>query len=336
MAAMADTRAGISREQAQSDLREAHPKAQAIEENISQVIVGKPVAVRLAMVPLLCRGHLLLEDVPGVGKTTLAKALARSIDGQFRRLQFTPDLLPLDVTGSTVYNQRTQEFEFRQGPVFTHVLLADEINRATPRTQSALLECMEESQVSVDGRTHRLPDIFFTIATENPIESAGTFPLPETQLDRFLLRIHLGYPTEEEELEIFDRQAQGNPLDALRPAAGLDDVAFLRSCVPRIHVERSVKEYMAKIVRATREHPDARLGASPRGTLSLVRASQAYALLSRLPYVTPDVVKAVAGPVLGHRIIVKPHAQIRGTSGQDVVRSVLDQVQVPVKAVGLP
>jgi MoxR-like ATPase len=316
----------------QTYLKNAFHKARLIEVNVSKVIVGKTHSIRLALVPLLCRSHLLLEDVPGVGKTTLAKALARSIDGQFRRIQFTPDLLPLDITGSTIFNQRTQEFEFREGPLFTNILLADEINRATPRTQSSLLECMEEFQVSVDGKTYKLPDVFFTIATENPMEHAGTFPLPETQLDRFMLRVKLGYPSEEEEMHIFDVQAQGHPLDQLKPVIRPEEILELRHAVQQVYLQKSLKEYMTRIVRATREHPDVKLGASPRGTLSLIRAAQAFALLSGQAYVTPDVVKAVAGPVLGHRIMVKPHSQIRGTSGHDIVRSILGQIEVPIKA----
>jgi MoxR-like ATPase len=317
-------------------LKNAFHKARLIEANISKVIVGKSHSIRLALVPLLCRGHLLLEDVPGVGKTTLAKALARSIDGQFRRIQFTPDLLPLDITGSTIYNQRSQEFEFREGPIFTNVLLADEINRATPRTQSSLLECMEEFQISMDGKTHKLPDVFFVIATENPVEHAGTFPLPETQLDRFMLRVRIGYPNEEEELQIFDSQAKQHPLEALQPVIRPEEIIELRQAVQHVYIQKNLKEYMTRIVRATREHSDVKLGASPRGTLSLIRGAQAFALLSGQAYVTPDIIKAVAGPVLGHRIMVKPHSQIRGSSGHDVVRSILGQIEVPIKADAIP
>jgi MoxR-like ATPase len=313
-------------------LKNAFQKVRQIEANVAKVIIGKTHSIRLALVPLLCRSHLLLEDVPGVGKTTLAKAIARSIDGKFRRIQFTPDLLPLDITGSTVFNQRTQEFEFREGPIFTNLLLADEINRATPRTQSSLLECMEEFQVSVDGRTYKLSDVFFAIATENPVEHAGTFPLPETQLDRFMLRVKIGYPSEEEELHIFDTQAKQHPLESLGPVVRCDEIVELRQAVQLVYLQKSLKEYMTRIVRATREHPDVKLGASPRGTLNLIRAAQAFALLSGQAFVTPDVVKAVAGPVLGHRILVKPHSQIRGTTGHDIVRSILGQIEVPIKA----
>lgn len=308
----------------------AQQKARALEENVQKVIVGKRHVIRLSLVPLLCRSHLLLEDVPGVGKTTLAKALARSIAGTFRRVQFTPDLLPLDITGSYIFNQRTQEFEFKEGPVFANVLLADEINRATPRTQSSLLECMEEFQVSLDGRTHKLPDVFFVIATQNPVEQTGTFPLPETQLDRFMLRLRLGYPTEAEEVQIFDRQAEHHPIDSLKPALELKDVLEIREAVQKVFVHPAVKEYIARIVRATRESSDALLGASPRGTLSLIRAAQAYSFLSGQEFVTPDVVKAVAPAVLAHRLILKPQALLRGASGNDVIRAILGTVEVPV------
>ncbi len=307
-------------------------KAKVLEDNIRTVIVGKQDAVRLALVPLLCRGHLLVEDVPGVGKTTLAKALARSLGGDFKRVQFTPDLLPLDITGASIFNQKVQDFEFKQGPVFTNVLLADEINRATPRTQSALLECMEEFQVSVDGRTHKLPDVFLVIATLNPVEQTGTFPLPETQLDRFLLRLRLGYPTEAEEVQIFDRQALTNPLDTLRPAVTSEDVRELRAAVQKVFVHGSVKEYCARLTRATRAHADVILGASPRGTLSLIRAAQAQAMLSGQSFVTPDHVKKIVGAVFGHRIILKPQAALRGVTDEAVLRDVITKVEVPVLA----
>lgn len=311
-------------------VQEAARRLRELQTNISRVMVGKEALIRFALVPLLCRSHLLLEDVPGVGKTTLAKAIARSIGGRFRRIQFTPDLLPLDVTGSTIFNQSSKQFEFHQGPVFTHVLLADEINRATPRTQSALLECMEEAQVSVDGKTHRLPPLFFVIATQNPVEHTGTFPLPETQLDRFMMRLRLGYPTEEEEIDIFERQAVAHPLDSLEPARTVDELLELIRTVPLVHLDPDIKTYIARLVRATRQADEVALGASPRATLHLMRASQALAMLTGLSYVPPDVVKAVAPAVLGHRIILKPHAQIRGASGHDVVRNLLNHLPVPV------
>lgn len=312
-------------------LQEAARKLPDIRRNVGSVIVGKDDVILLSLVPLLCGSHLLLEDVPGVGKTTLAKAIARSIGGRFRRIQFTPDLLPLDVTGSSIYNQRSQQFEFHRGPVFTHILLADEINRATPRTQSALLECMEESQVSVDGRTYRLPDLFFVIATQNPLEHAGTFPLPETQLDRFMIRLNLGYPTERQEVEIFDRQAETHPLERLEPVVSIEEMVAARSAVRFVHLDPAVKEYAARIVRATRQAEEVKLGASPRATLHLLRASQAMALLAGSTFVTPDRVKTVAPFVLGHRLVLKPHAQIRGATGHDVVRALLQHIPVPLR-----
>ena len=261
-------------------------KLQSLEENVRKVIVGKEDAIRLALVPLLCRGHLLIEDVPGIGKTTLAKALARSISGDFKRVQFTPDLLPMDLTGSPLFNQKTGEFEFKAGPVFTNILLADEINRATPRTQSALLECMEEFQVTIDVKTHKLPDVFFVVATLNPVEQTGTFPLPETQLDRFMLRLRLGYPSEAEEVLIFDRQAAAHPLDKLGAVLSPTDVIEIGTAARRVFVHGSVKEYCAKLARATRSHADVVLGGGPRGTLGLVRASQGMAL-AYAPYTIP-------------------------------------------------
>jgi len=309
---------------------EALGLARRLEDNLARAIVGKPDVLRLALVPLLCGGHLLIEDVPGVGKTTLARALARSISGEFRRIQFTPDLLPMDLTGASIFSQKSHEFEFKPGPVFTNILLADELNRATPRTQSALLECMEESQVSVEGTTHALPEVFLVIATLNPVEHAGTFELPETQLDRFMLRITMGYPTEAEEVRIFDQQAAGHPVDALEPVLDLEEVAVVRRAVPEVHVDASVKTYAARVVRATRAHEAVELGASPRGTLALIRAAQAGALLAEDGFVTPDAVKGVAPAVLTHRLVLRPQAALRGVAAGDVVREVLERVEVPV------
>jgi MoxR-like ATPase len=306
--------------------------ARALEENLRRVFVGSERTLRLALVPLLCRSHLLIEDVPGTGKTTLARAIARSLDLTFRRVQFTPDLLPLDLTGSAIFHPGRQEFEFRPGPVFTHVLLADEINRATPRTQSALLECMEEFRVTADGVTRELPDPFFVIATLNPGEQTGTFPLPETQLDRFLLCIRLGYPNEEEELEIFARQSDGHPLERLAPAAGAPEVAALRDAARRTFLHESVRRYAIRLVRATRSHDDIALGAGPRATLHLLRAAQAFAFLEGAPFAEPDHVKAVACSVLAHRLVLKPQAILAGRTPADVVEAILRDVPVPVAA----
>ncbi len=310
----------------------AQKKLHALERNVQSVIVGKDDAVRLALVPLVCRGHLIIEDVPGIGKTTLAKALAKSIAGDFRRVQFTPDLLPLDITGGSFFNQKSGEFEFRPGPIFGNILLADEINRATPRTQSALLECMEEFQVTVDGRTHKLPEVFFVVATLNPVEQTGTFPLPETQLDRFMLRLRLGYPSEAEEVQIFDRQAAAHPIDTLTPVVTAADVVEMSAAAKRVFVHPSVKEYCAKLARATRSHADVVLGASPRGTLALIRAAQVMSMAQGQAYVTPDVVKRLAPFVLGHRVILKPQSALRGVTDEAILKEVLAKIDVPVAA----
>ncbi len=310
----------------------AFDTAAKLRANLGRVLVGRPDSVELALVPLLAKGHLLVEDVPGVGKTTLAKAIARSIAGRFRRVQFTSDLLPMDLVGGSVYNQKTSDLEFRPGPVFTDVLLADEINRASPRTQSALLECMEEGQVSIDGETRTLGPVFFVVATQNPIEHSGTFELPEAQLDRFLLRLELGYPSFDDELEIFERQREAHPIDALGAVTTLEEVARLRAAVASVHVEQSVRRYACQIVRATREHPDLVLGASPRGTLGLLRAAQAHSILAGRAFVTPDSIKRLAVPVLGHRVHVAPQSAVRGLRGPEVVAAVRDAIDPPVLA----
>ncbi len=303
--------------------------------NVERVIVGKHHEVRLALVALICRGHLLIEDVPGTGKTVLAKAIARSLGCSFRRIQFTPDLLPSDVTGLSIYNQKTQEFEFRPGPIMAQVVLADEINRATPKTQSSLLECMEERQATIDGVTHPMPEPFLVIATQNPIEYEGTFALPEAQLDRFMLRLRLGYPRPEEEIEILDEQKVVHPLDDLEEVLTVEQLRSLQQEVKGVYVDPSVADYIVRLVNATRSHPDVYLGASPRGSLALYRAGQALAGLVGRDYVIPDDVKLLAEPALAHRLIIKTSASIHDIDPAAVVRELLGSVPVePVRPVG--
>lgn len=304
--------------------------AQTLIDNVEKVIVGKGEVVELTVVALLCEGHILLEDVPGVGKTMLARALSASIGGVFRRIQFTPDLLPNDVTGVSVYNQKTQEFDFRPGPAFANVLLADEVNRATPRTQSALLECMGEHQITVDGIPRPLPRPFLVLATQNPVEFEGTFPLPEAQLDRFLLRLSIGYPEYADEKQIVSSQRHGHPIDHLAPAVPADNLVAAQSQIGDIHVEESVGDYVLQVVRATRQHPDIALGASPRGSLALFRASQALAAVRGRDYVLPDDVKFLAPYALAHRLIVRPESQLRGRTAAGVLDAILDTTAVPV------
>jgi len=297
--------------------------------NVDQVIVGKRQAVELVLVALLCRGHVLLEDVPGTGKTVLAKSIARSIGCSFKRIQFTPDLLPSDVTGVSIFNQQSREFEFRPGPVFAQIVLADEINRATPRTQSALLEAMEERQITVDGVTYALPSPFIVLATQNPIEYEGTFPLPEAQLDRFLLRLHLGYPERHDEIAILKRQRQAHPLDSLQPVADIDELLRLQSTITEVYVDDLIEEYIVALVTATRHHEDVYLGASARGSLALYRTAQARAAIRGHDFVTPDDIKALAGAVLGHRMIINPAARIRNVTAGAVLDEILGAVAVP-------
>ncbi len=303
---------------------------QRIRGNVERVIVGKSDVIELALVALLCEGHILIEDVPGVGKTMLARALAVSLGCSFKRVQFTPDLLPNDVVGVSVFNQRSGEFEFRPGPVFANVLLADEINRATPRTQSSLLECMAERQVSVDGVTRVLPRPFLVLATQNPIEYEGTFPLPEAQLDRFLMRIRLGYPSFDDERQITLNLSRQHPIETLASIGTGDELVALQNTVADIHVEASVRDYVVRLVRATREQPDVALGASPRGTLALLKMSQALAAIRGRDFVLPDDVKLLAPLALAHRIILKPESRLRARSGDSVVVGLLASIEVPV------
>ncbi len=303
--------------------------ANQLVENIEKVIVGKRSAVQLTVLGLLCQGHMLIEDVPGTGKTVLAKAVAKSVGCQFQRIQFTPDMLPTDVTGVSVFNQKTREFEFRPGPIHAQIVLADEINRATPKTQSALLEAMEERQVTVDGVTHPLKPPFMVLATQNPIEYEGTFPLPEAQLDRFLLRIELGYPGKDEEVEILDRQQFVHPIDNLEQAVSVEELLAAQRSIKEVYIDSLVKEYIVEIARRTRIHPDVYLGASSRGPLAIYRLCQARAAMFGRDFVLPDDVKALAEAALSHRIIVGPAARIKDVEPATIVQDILDNLPVP-------
>ena len=297
--------------------------------NVERVIIGKHREVQLAFVAVLCRGHILIDDVPGVGKTVLAKSLPRSIGCTFHRIQFTPDLLPGDITGVSVFNQKTREFEFRRGPVMAQIVLTDEINRASPKTQSALLECMEERQITVDQQTYRMPEPFLIIATQNPIEYEGTFPLPEAQLDRFLMRISLGHPTPDEEVRILDAQQYVHPLEGIEQVVLVDELLEAQEQVKHVFVDELIKEYIVSLVNASRGHPNAYLGASPRGSLALYKTGQALAAVQGRDFVIPDDIKALAVVTLAHRIIVSPSARISHADARDVVQEMLDAVPVP-------
>ncbi|HWM59670.1 MAG TPA: MoxR family ATPase [Pseudonocardia sp.] len=321
-----DARAGLA------ELAELAEVCGRIADAVQRVIVGKPEVVRLTLVTLLAQGHLLVEDVPGVGKTSLAKALARAIDCSVSRVQFTPDLLPGDITGMSIYNRQTAEFEFRPGPVFANVVIADEINRASPKTQSALLECMAEHQVTVDGSTYQLASPFLVVATQNPIEMDGTYPLPEAQRDRFTTRISVGYPDPGAELAMIDEHAAGDPLDVLHPVTDARQVRAAIDVVQRVHLSTEVRQYCVQLVGSTRRHPDLRLGASPRATLQLVRAARAQAALAGRGYVVPDDVQAVAVPVLAHRLLLSPEAAAARRTPADLVRVLLNRQPVPAPA----
>ncbi len=304
--------------------------ARSVITNVSKVIIGKEDVIQLALVALLAEGHVLFEDVPGIGKTTLSKALARTLGCTFSRIQFTPDLLPSDVTGITWYNQKTQAFEFRSGPIMGQIVLADEINRATPRTQSALLEAMQERQITVDRDTYPLPQPFLVLATQNPIELEGTFPLPEAQVDRFLLKTSLGYPTEDQENELLLRYARQDPMTELEAVTSPAEIVQMQQAVREVQVDEKVRAYLVQVVRATRDHPAVDLGVSPRGSLALYRASQALAAIQGREFVLPDDVKALTPTVLTHRIHISPQTRLRGRTPEEVLEEVISQVPVPV------
>ena len=298
-------------------------------ENVSNVIVGKRDAVELVLVALISNGHVLIEDVPGVGKTMLVRSIATSTGCDYRRMQFTPDLLPSDVTGASIFNQQTGEFNFRPGPIMAQIVLADEINRATPKTQSALLEAMGEQQVTVEGVTRQLPNPFMVMATQNPIEYEGTFPLPEAQLDRFFMRISLGYPDAEQEVAIMDRRENGDPIDSLKAVCTPDDISKLQLAAEEVFIDALVKQYIVELSNATRLHPEAALGVSPRASINLMKGGKAYAMLHDRDYVVPDDIKAIAIPTLAHRVLLTPSARMREVTQETVIKDVLNQVSVP-------
>ena len=302
-----------------------------IKQNIGSVIIGKDEAIELLMVALICEGHVLIEDVPGVGKTMLARSLAISLGGKFKRLQCTPDLLPNDITGVSIFNQAKQDFEFRPGPLFVNVLLADEINRATPRTQSALLEAMQESQVTIDGVTYPLPHPFIVLATQNPVEYEGTFPLPEAQLDRFLLKVDLGYPTQTEEKEILKRLKGQHPINKINAIVDPADSQQLTSLLTNVNLDETVMDYMVRVVNKTRNHPQILLGGSPRATLGFSKACRALAAVRGRDYILPDDVKYLAGPVLSHRLMLKPKAELQGITSKHLIQQIVEDTPLEFK-----
>jgi MoxR-like ATPase len=312
------------------DIKQIQEKSNAIRENIEKVIVGKSDIIDLLLTSILSNGHILLEDVPGTGKTILAKSLAKSLDAEFKRIQFTPDLLPSDITGLNFYNQKQGEFTFHRGPVFTNILLADEINRATPRTQSSLLECMEEKQITIDGETRQLDMPFLVIATQNPVETSGTFPLPEAQLDRFLMQISMGFPTFGEEIVILNRFMEESPLDVLSPVCSKEDLLAMQKICKSVYVHPSLMEYMITIINKTRNHENIVLGVSPRGSLAFLRASQAYAAIQGLSYVTPEIIKHLAPFILTHRLVLRSNFH-RSSSALEIVNRILSDTLVPTE-----
>ncbi len=305
---------------------------ESIVVNVEKVIVGKREIIKLLLAGLLSRGHILIEDIPGMGKTMLVRALAKSLSAEFKRIQFTPDLLPSDITGVSIFNQQKNQFEFRPGPIFANVVLADEVNRTTPRTQSGLLESMQEYAVTADGKTYKLPEPFFVIATQNPIEFYGTYPLPEAQLDRFLMRFSMGYLPSEEEVRLLEGRLNKDPIDDLTPVLKLQDILHLMEQANSVHVHKDILGYIVKITEATRNHPDIRLGASPRGSLAVMHLAKSYALLNSRDYVTPADVKNTAVPALNHRIILHPGSLVKGTKPQQVVSEIIEKIPVPTEA----
>ncbi len=313
-------------------MKNVQPVAKAIIKNVENVIVGKRQQIVYSLISWFCEGHILLEDVPGVAKTMLARALARSVGCQFKRIQCTPDLLPSDVTGASIFNQKTVEFEFRPGPLFANIVLADEINRTTPRTQAALLEAMGEGRITVDGVTHELEKPFLVIATQNPVDHEGTFPLPEAQLDRFLMKFHIGYPDMDDELLMLGNLQKRHPIDSLKPVVSGKDIVDCQQVVRDIHVDPKVRQYILQLVTQTRENSHLSLGGSPRASIALFRASQALAAMRGRNFVLPDDVKSIAVPIMSHRIIVKPESRLRRITAQQIVQELLDQIAVPVIA----